>query len=62
MKNYKVSLVTRGIISSGMDLSQIYSSLLNLERLARKWATKLPKHLTWAKSQTRKTEAKTRIS
>ena len=62
MKNYKVSLVTRGAISSGMDLSQTYNSLPNLECLARKWAIELPKRLTWVKLQTRKIEAKTRIS
>ena len=39
-KNYKVVLVTRGTISLGMDSIQTCNSLLDLDHLARKWATK----------------------
>ena len=42
-RNYKESLVTRGAISSGMASSQTCSSLPDLECLARKWATELPR-------------------
>ena len=45
-----------------MDLIQTYSMLADLEHLARKWATKLPKHLTWLNLQTQNSAAKTRIS
>ena len=62
MKNYKVSLIKRGAISSRMDSSQTYSSLPNLELLARKWAIELTNRLTLVKSQTQKIETKTRIS
>ena len=46
MRNYKESLVIRAAISSGLASSQTYSSLPDLERLARKWATELPTRLT----------------
>ena len=48
------------IIRDGLDPT--CSSLLNLERLARKWETELPKRLTWSNLQNRKSAAKTRLS
>ena len=61
-KNYKASRTTRGVVSSRVDSYQICSSLPNLARLARKWATELPKHFTWVKVQTRKPKAKHKTS
>ena len=41
-KDDKESRVTRGAISSGEDLIQTCSSLLEIDFLARKWTTELP--------------------
>ena len=61
-RNYKESLVTRGAISSGMELYQTCSSLPDLELLAKQWATTLPIRFTWEKQQDWKSLAKNRTS
>ena len=61
-KNYNASLVTRETISSGVNSIQNCSPLFDLERLARKWATELPKRLTWLNLQVRNSATKTRLS
>ena len=49
--NYKESRVTRRAISSGTEFCQTWSSEPDLEDLAKKWATELPRHFTWKKLQ-----------
>ena len=56
-KDYNESLVTKGAISPGTQLCQTWNSQPDLEDLAKKWATKLPRCFTWEKLQKKKSPA-----